>query len=51
MLVSLWGCVYKDIGKWSSFGHRSELPFSFEFLRCVHFVHDISCFWYTTLEF
>ena len=23
------------------FGHRSELPFTFEFLRRVHFVHDI----------
>ena len=30
--------------KWSSFGHRSELSFTFEFLRCVHFVHDISFF-------
>ena len=32
--------------KWSSFGHCfghcSELPFTFGFLRCVNFVHDIN---------
>ena len=36
----------QKLRKWSSFGHRfghrSELFFTFEFLRCVHFVHDIS---------
>ena len=36
----------QKLRKWSSFGHRfghrSELPFTFGFLRCVHFVHDTS---------
>ena len=40
--------------KWSSFGHRfghrSELPFTFEFLRCVHFVHDMFYFWHAALN-
>ena len=55
---SLWGCVCKDsetkkmviVGH--RFGHRSELPFTFGFLRCVHFVHDTSIvnFWHTTFE-
>ena len=46
----------QKLRKWSSFGHRfghrSELPFTFGFLRCVHFVHDTSIvnFWHTTFE-
>ena len=48
----------QKLRKWSSFGHRfghrSELPFTFGFLRCVHFVHDtsisiVNC-WHTTFE-
>ena len=45
----------QKLRKWSSFGHRfghrSELPLSFEFLRCVHFVHDISFFGTQLLNF
>ena len=46
----------QKLRKWSSFGHRfghrSELPFTFQFLRCVHFVHDMISllFWYATFE-
>ena len=44
----------QKLRKWSSsghrFGHRSELPFTFQSLRCVHFVHDIFYFWSTTFE-
>ena len=38
----------QKLRKWSSFGyrfgHRSELSLIFDFLRCVHFVHDTSFF-------
>ena len=41
----------EKLRKWSSFshrfGHRSELPFIFEFLRCAHVLHDIFYFWHT----
>ena len=42
----------QKLRRWSSFGHRSELPFTFGFLRGVHFVHDTSIvnFWHTTFE-
>ena len=52
--LSLCGdvCVRTEkLRKWSSFshrfGHRSELPFIFEFLRCAHVLHDIFYFWHT----
>ena len=57
-MKSFWSSCCGDVSvrtqklrKWSSFshrfGHRSELPFIFELLRCAHFLHDIFYFWHT----